>query len=353
MKSSIFSAFAAMTAVLSFQSCAEQNQIKTFDRPVRLYDVESMHVFERNYPGVVSSETTSNLAFKMSGQLIRLDVEDGMSVKKGDFIAKIDPIDFKLQVDAARAAYVNSKSQLERYERLVEKQAISRQEYEGVQATYRRDKSNYENARTMLRETELYAPFSGIIEHCYVDNFQRVQASETVVRLIDPNALQIDFTLPDNNIKLLKANDVKFYVTFEAFPTTMFEAKIKKIVEASPDGTGIPVSVVIDDKSFNTTEYTVRPGFSATVTLKITNEERKDYTSVPLSALRSSLTGDKADSVWVYNPQDSTVSLRGITTGELFGTNRIAVTSGLEPGEKVVTAGVYQLVEGQKVRPLK
>jgi len=350
MKGKISVAVAVAALVLS--SCAHKSEVVTFSRPVKLYTVESMRYFERNYPGVVKSEHISNLAFKMSGQLVKLNVENGQRVAKGELIAEIDPIDYNLQLDAARAAYVNSKSQLERYSRLIAKQAISQQEYESVQAAYKRDKSTYDNAASMVRETKLYAPFSGIIERRYVDNYQRVQPSEPVVRLIDPGALEVDFTLPENNIDLMKAVDKRFYITFEAYPAVKFKAKVTKFVDASPDGSGVPVTVALDDSAFDIAKYTVRPGFSAEVTLSIVNDEAEDLTAVPVTALRGGLTGS-ADSVWVYDKRDSTVTLHGISTGELFGKDMISVTSGLVPGDEVVTAGVYQLVNGEKVRPLR
>lgn len=349
MKKHIIAAIAALPALLS---CTGKSGVVTFSRPVKLYEVESMRFLERNYPGVVKSERTSNLAFKMSGQLVKLNVENGQRVAKGEFIAEIDPIDYNLQLDAARAAYINSKSQLERYSRLIAKQVISQQEYESVQAAYKRDKSNFDNAMSMVRETKLYAPFSGIIERRYVDNYQRVQPSEPVVRLIDPEALEVDFTLPENNIDLMKSGDKQFYITFEAYPATRFKAKVTKFVDASPDGSGVPVTVALDDPSFDIRKYTVRPGFSAEVTLSIVNDDAADITAVPVTALRGGLTGS-ADSVWIYNKRDSTVTLHGVTTGELFGKDMISVTDGLVPGDEVVTAGVYQLVEGEKVRPLR
>ncbi len=204
----------------------------------------------------------------------------------------------------------------------------------------------------MVRETKLYAPFSGIIERRYVDNYQRVQPSEPVVRLIDPEALEVDFTLPENNIDLMKSGDKQFYITFEAYPATRFKAKVTKFVDASPDGSGVPVTVALDDPSFDIRKYTVRPGFSAEVTLSIVNDDAADITAVPVTALRGGLTGS-ADSVWIYNKRDSTVTLHGVTTGELFGKDMISVTDGLVPGDEVVTAGVYQLVDGEKVRPLR
>lgn len=350
MKNSILLIVGVGAMLLS--SCARHVEPTTFQRPVKLYRVQSMRLFERTYPGVVKSRQTVTLAFKMSGQLINVGVTNGQKVDKGSLIAQVDPTDYRLALESARAAYLNSKSQLERYSRLITRQAISEQEYESAKAAYERDKSTYDNATDMLGQTKLFAPFSGIIENCYVDNYQRIQAAEPIVKLINPDNLEVNFTMPENNIDLMKAPRKEFFITLEAYPTVRFKAKVIKFVDASPDGVGVPVTVAFDDASFSAARYDVRPGFSADVTLSIVNDMLSDITAIPITALRSSLDG-KSDSVWVYNKADSTVTLKGIETGELFGKDMIAVTEGLVPGQEVVTAGVYQLVDGQKVKPLE
>lgn len=337
----------------SLASCSGKKQpVQTFERPVKLYTAESLRFLTRSYPGIVKAEQTSNLAFKMGGQLIKLNVENGQKVTKGEFIAQIDPIDYTLQLESAKAAYINSKSMLERYQRLVAKQAISQQEFESIQANYIRDKSNYENAVSMVGETKIYAPFSGIIEKRFVDNYQRVQPAEPVVKLINPSNLEVYFTLPENNISAMRNANKQFYVEFEAYPAQLFTAKVTKFVDASPDGSGVPVTVVVDDAAYNQQKYNIRPGFSCTVILKTENTDMRDVVSVPITAIKSNIETAK-DSVWVYNSAKKDVEIRGVKLGDLFGSDMVVIESGLEPGEKVVSAGVTQLVNGQQVNVLQ
>lgn len=333
-------------------SCGQEQQVTTFERPVKLYKVESLGYITKSYTGKVVAEQISNLAFKMGGQLVKLNVEDGQKVTKGEFIAEIDPIDYSLQLDAAKAAYINSKAQLERYQKLIAKQAISQQQLEGAQANYARDKSNYDNAISMVGETKIYAPFSGIIEKRLVDNFQRVQPAEPVVKLVNLNQLEVSFILPESNISYMSSPDKEFFVQFETYPDVQFKAKVTKFVESSPDGSGVPVTVVIDDSRFNLQTYNIKPGFSCMVFLKIKNTSLKDVTAVPITAIYSNL-GTTGDNVWVYNRATSTVELQKVSIGELFGKDMIVINSGLKPGDEIVSAGVSHVVNGQKVKVLK
>lgn len=346
--------FILLSAIVLSQivSCGQQQQVQTFIRPVKIYKTTSFDKLTTSYTGTLKSDEISNLAFKMSGQIIKLSVVDGQKVSKGTFIAEIDPIDQELQQESAKANFINSKSQLERFEKLVSKGAISQQQYESAQANFVRDKSAYENTTNMLSQTKIYAPFSGIIEKRFVENYQRIQATEPVVRIINPKNLEVVFTLPESNIRYMSATDKKFYVEFEDYPQKRFIARLSKFVDSSVDGSGVPVTIVIDDPAFNILEYFVRPGFSCTVFLEINNTKLTGATSVPISAIYSSLDSGK-QSVWVYDPTTSTVKLKPVTIDGLYGKDLVIIKNGINPGDDVVTAGIYQLVDGQQVKLLK
>ena len=86
--------------------------------------MESLGAINKLYTGVVEAEEYSNLAFKLSGPLIAMNVDEGQKVKKGQVVAAVDPLDYRLQFEANKAAYLTAKSQLERNKRLLSMQAI-------------------------------------------------------------------------------------------------------------------------------------------------------------------------------------------------------------------------------------
>lgn len=349
----IFKLLTVTLVSLMFFSCkTTETKVLTFERPVKLYKTESLEYFTTSYVGTVKSDEISNLAFKTGGHITKLSVVEGQAVRKGQFIAEIDPIDYNLQKVAAEAAFVNSKSILERFENLIAKDAISRQQYESAQANFMRDKSNYENAVSLVKETKIYAPFSGIIEKKFVDNYQRVQATEAIVRLINPSNLEVSFTLPESNISYMSAKAKSFFVEFEQYPGIQFSAKVTKFVDSSVDGSGVPVTVVIDDPRFDLTKYIIRPGFSCMAFLRIENESKAGVTYIPLSALYNN-PNTNTNGVWVYNPKSGTVELTDVQVGELFGSDNIIINSGITPNQDIVSAGIYSLVNGQKVKVLK
>lgn len=335
----------------ALMSCSQPPLKEQGPRPVKLAEVTALDVVEKSFSGVVSPDQFSDLAFKMSGPLISLNVDEGQKVRTGQIVAEIDPQDFKWEYEAKKASFQTAEAQLQRAEKLLSKQAISKQEYESTEASYSNAKAAFEYAQNQLAQTKLRAPFDGFIQKKYVENYQKVQAGQGIVCLINPNKLQIQYTMPENNITYF-STPYTIYVEFDNYKGIRFKAKVKEYVEASPDGSGVPVFLYIDDPRFNLDQYKVAVGFSCRVILNIENDSfSKGAVLIPLSAIvADEETNDKT--VFVYNNQTKKVERRKIVESELIGKDDVVVTEGLQPGDRVVTAGATRLVNGQEVKVL-
>ena len=173
-------------------------------RTVKVANVESSTEIKKDFSGVVEAVEYVKLAFRVSGQIVELPVIEGQKVKKGDLIAKIDPREISLQYAADKASYETASAQLDRNKRLLEKQAVSKQDYEVCVANYEKAKSAYDLSTNNMNDTYLVAPFNGSIERRYVENFQRVNSGEGIVQLVNTNKLRIKFIMPDSYLYLLK-----------------------------------------------------------------------------------------------------------------------------------------------------
>lgn len=329
-------------------SCKQPAVQEQFPRPVKVTDVTALSVVEKSFSGVVTPDQFSDLAFKMSGPLISLSVDAGQKVRAGQVIAEIDPLDYKWEYEAKQASYQTAQAQLQRAEKLLSKQAISRQEYESTQAAYSNAKAAYEYAQNTYEQTRLRAPFDGFIQKKYVENYQKVQAGQAIVNLINPNKLLIQFTMPENNVIYL-TDPHKLYVEFDTYKGIWFKTRIKEYVEASPDGTGVPVWLYIDDPAFNLDKYKVAVGFSCRVILKAENEQLLATSLIPLSAV---VAQDGSDEKGVFVVKGDRVEYRAIREEGLIGKDGVIVSEGVSPGEKVVVAGATRLVNGQQVKIL-
>ena len=319
-------------------------------RPVKVATVESLGTTDKSFSGVVMPDQYSNLAFKVGGPLIAMNVVEGERVKKGDVVAEIDPIDYRLQYEAKRSSYLTAKSQLERAEKLLAKDAISRQDFESTRAAFDNAKAAFENAESLLGETKLRAPFSGFIQKKFVENYQKVQPGTSVVCLIDPKLLQIRFIMPEANMEYF-LSEPKLYVEFQNYKGVYFKTRVKEFVPASTDGSGVPVFLYVDDERFNLKDYNVAVGFTCRVILRHDNPGSSDACVVPISSIVA-VEENRNPHLFVYNDEKGAVELREVEQDGVTGRGSVIISKGLKAGEQVVIAGSTRLIDGQKVKLL-
>ncbi len=313
-------------------------------RVVRVEVAEYARYVNKDFAGLSTADDATNLAFKIAGQVLAVPVVKGDSVARGALLAVLDPRDVELQVEATRSAFEEARSRLERTKRLLDHDAVSQQEYESAQTLYSQARSAYDNSSDLLKDTRLRAPFSGVVERTYVDAFQRVSAGQTILRLVNPVSTTVGFTIPESGLPQLARKSTVFSVRFDNFRNVEFVAEVKDFARTSSDASGFPVSLRL--LGVDSKRYHIIPGMSCTVTMR-TLDELPDAVSLPISSIYAPMEG--GDYVWVVDLTD-VVSLRKVRIGEIFGRDRVLVDSGVKPGERVVTAGVYRLKEGEKVR---
>jgi len=337
---------------LLLAACGRKSAAPTFPRPVKVYTAHAVDMINRDFAALAVADDATNLAFKVSGQVISFDVTEGRSVSKGEVVAQINPRDYQLQYDAQRSAYMTAKTQFERMERLLARQAVSRSEYEVAQTAFINARSAYENSADILSDTKLRTPLAGIVEKKYVDTYQRVQAGEPIVRIVNPVSRTVKFTMPESGVYLLSLPGAKFSVEFDNYKSVFFNAVLKDYVPTSSDGTGVPVSLKLDDRRLDApTKYIISPGMTCIVSMRVLNPELEGMVAVPLTAVFAP-DGTDRQYVWTVDSLDC-VRLEPVSLGELYGRDMVLIRGGVKPGQNVVSAGVYRLSDGEKVEILK
>jgi RND family efflux transporter MFP subunit len=303
-----------------------------------------LHAITRDFAALSTADDAVNLAFKLSGRVVDVPVAKGMSVKEGELLARLDSRDVELQLSAAKAAYDEALSRLKRAERLLSHDAISEQEVEALQNAVTQAKTAYDNAEQTLRETRITAPFSGVVEYVAVDTYQRVASGETILRLVKPESNTVSFTAPESLISSLSQPTTRYRVLFDAYPNVYFDATIKSFARTSSDALGFPVSLRLTN--VDRTRYTISPGMTCVAMVSV-KEDDAHAVALPLTAIYAPIGG--YDSVWIVD-NDGRVHRRRVQLGGLTGSSDVIVLEGVVVGEKVVSAGVYKLTEGEKVK---
>ena len=205
-------------------ACSRKTPAPAVVRPVKVATAAGAGLIDKDFAGMATPDDAVNLAFKVAGQVLDVPVSQGAGVKKGELLAELDPRDIELQVAATR-------SQQQRMQRLLEHEAVSRQEAEAAATRYAQARSTYENTLDLLKDTRLKAPFAGVVERKYVDNFERVQAGQPILRLVNPVTSTVQFTLPENALPLLRDSSTRFTVAFDNYRGAAIPARLKEYVE--------------------------------------------------------------------------------------------------------------------------
>ncbi|MCG6190389.1 efflux RND transporter periplasmic adaptor subunit [Maribellus maritimus] len=292
--------------------------------------------------GKIKEKSLTSLSFRVGGPLKKLNVKQGDYVRTGQVVAEIDDRDYQLQVETSKAQFEQVEGEYKRYKQLVGQKKIPENTFEKIKSGYLMAKTAYENAQNQLNDTKLKAPFSGFIYEKFVENYQTVGAGIPIVSIIDNSHLEVVASVAESQLNRIKSDKKSFLdvenAGIEKLPVQLFSVSEK----AMQDGL-YEVKFSFENKK----DFKVAPGMTAEVTIYCQSGENQ------LSVASTAIFHEKTSTyVWIYNSSTSQVEKRQVKIS-LDGSNgRVNISSGLNNGEKVVTAGVHYLVEGQKVKPL-
>ncbi len=346
-----FAMLLALLLVMPLTGCRKEKAGKksAVVRPVKLTTVKEVGLnLQRTFPGTVRAARRSVLSFKVSGPLVKLPVEEGQFVKKGDLIAQIDQRDYIIAVDAALARFREAEQQFMRYKELYAKKQVSKADYDRYRAARDVAKAQLADARNALGDTTLKAPFDGVISKRYVENYYKVQAKEPIVNLQDISEIEILVNVPELVIADIRSrNSVILKGYFEFLPGKSFPLKVKEF-STQADPATLTYQVVLIMK--RPEGANILPGMTGWVNyVQDTDSRKASRITIPAIAVLDA-PGDHPY-VWVYDEKAGVVHKREVKISSLDGSADIIIEKGLKPGEKVVIAGVTKLKEGEKVRP--
>lgn len=344
--------FLCFFALLFLTSCGEEQSETQAEiaKPVKTVTItDKQFVESRIFPGKVEAGKEAKLSFQISGKLVELNVKQGQTVNQGDIVAKIDPTDFQLKVNEAKANRDEAKVAFERAAALVKKDIVSKAEYDKKKATYDIAEANLKLAEQNLNYTILYAPYSGVIADTYPDAFEFLNAKEPIVLLQDLSELDITIDVPENIVIGIREKEViSRSVEFDAAPGKTFEITYKKHELQADDATQT-YRVYFTMPRPETLE--VLPGMTASVKVKFRdkNQAIAQY-KIPSSAVFADEEGKKF--IWIIDPQTKRLKSAEVFVGDLLDQS-IIIQSGLNVGDQVVIAGVHLLQENQLVKALE
>jgi multidrug efflux system membrane fusion protein len=321
-------------------------------RPVKLMTIGGLEGgVERTFPGRVSAGQQVNLAFRVGGPLIELSIDEGQAVKKGQVVARIDPRDFQIRVNSARAQFEKAEADIERLAALYEKDAASKAQLDQARAVRDVAKASLDDADADLGDTRLRAPFAANVGEKFVKNFQDVQQKEPIVSLVGLDTVEIGVDLPEGIVARLRMGEdkqVEVIARFEAAPDREFALEITELAsQADPRTQTYKATLVMPQPD----GLNVLPGMTAEVVARVEDSGELEQ-AIVIPAVAVGANDDGSSYVWVVDTEAMTTHRRVVTTGELFGTDRIRIVDGIEGGETIAVSAVSRLREGMAIRKM-
>jgi membrane fusion protein (multidrug efflux system) len=298
--------------------------------------------WQSNINAIATLSANQGIAIKpeINGQVIAVYFRSGDHVKAGTPLIQIDPAILQAQVDAAKAKLLLSKANYQRTAILFKKHVFAQADLDNALSVYRANQADLANARAQRNETLISAPFDGRLGLRDVDKGAYVNAGETITTLNDINPLRVDFKIPEVYVGRLSVGE-KILIHSHAYPNQTFQGEIYALdsqIDPNTRSINVRASVANPDEK-------LLPG--AFVDVKVETGMPQKWISIPETAI---LYDDKGE--YVYR----VIKKLPVKTPVILGPRKngmVAVTSGLQVGDKVITTGAFKVIPGEPVMAVK
>ncbi|WP_313474794.1 efflux RND transporter periplasmic adaptor subunit [Stutzerimonas kunmingensis] len=343
----------AILAALKFNSIYQQ--IQQFQAPKPAIDVETELARRMDWQsrlpaiGTLKASQGIDLSVEIAGTITDVQFQSGERVSKGQAIVLLDSEMEEASLASAEADLNLSRLEFQRARSLLDRQAISRSEYDRLNAESQKAAASVAQLRASLSKKRILAPFSGTIGIRQVDVGDYIAAGTPIATLQDLTTLYVDFFLAEQHVPLLKLGQ-RVQLQVAAYPGERFEGVISALnpkVETTTRNVQVRAELGNPDGR-------LLPGMFADLQVLLPTETAQVV--VPETAITYTLYGNSVLLVTEGTPPEGVssdepylvVERRFVTTGERRD-GLTVVLDGLEGGEQVITAGQLKLDSGTHV----
>lgn len=343
-------------------SCQEKKDIQEEIRPVLTEQVE---VYSGRPPMIFSGFSKSqkfiNVSFRVGGLIEKFPIRVGDRLRKGDLIAKLDESDFRLHVQKSEATLEETLAQLRRasaqYKRiktLYESESASRDELDTARASFESARAAVEQASSEfdLSKKELsYTVLTAESDNCEVaekdvEINENVAPGQTITMLTCGTTLEVEIAVPESEIARIGQGDL-VDVFFNTLPNEIFKGTVQEVGVSSSEGSTFPVTITLLRQ-----DERLRSGMAVKAVIPQQEIHGTHFIIAPLEAVGEDVNGNF---VYIFKEESGGIGIAHkvyVKIGELLPQG-IEITSGLNPNEELIIAGLRYLSDGRKVKRLK
>ncbi len=289
-----------------------------------------------NITGTILADESVLLNSEVAGKVSEILFDEGQSIKKGKLLVRLNDDEIKADLDRLRFILKLNKDNEYRQKQLLEKEAISQEEYETALTTLNTSQAEIRVLQARLDKHYIRAPFDGIVGLRSISVGSFLNPGNPIAELSRINPIKIEFNVPSKYLQLVNVGDqISFRV--DAYPDESFNGKIYAVEpQIDPQTRSIRIRAKADND-----ENKLFPGQFASITLIL--EVIPNALLIPTEAVIPELNGKR---VFLY--KNGVVGSQSVVTG-LRSEEYVEVVEGLNPEDTVITSGILQINQGSEV----
>ena len=306
-------------------------------------------------PGRVAAHRTADVRPQVNGIILRRLFVEGSEVKAGQQLYQIDAAPYKALYDSAVAAEASAKALEERDKPLVERQLVSKQDYDNSLAAYLQAQAAVETARINLVYTKVLSPITGRISRSFVTEGALVTANQAAalatVQQLEP--VYVDVTQPSTTLLRLKREAAAGLLKRNEAGKTQVRLRLEDGTDYAHPGTLEFSEVTVDQGTGSVTLRALMPNPERLLLpgMFVREEIQEGVREAAVLAPQQGVSHDqKGDANALVVGTDDIVQLRPLQVERAVG-DQWVVSSGLKAGDRVIVEGIQSAKPGSKVVP--
>ena len=282
-----------------------------------------------------------NFAAENSGRVVRVLVDEGSSVRKGQTLAIIKTDLLSIDLETAQAAYQNALRDKQRYESAFQTGGVTQQQLDGARLQLENAEARVRQASVRVSDANIRSSINGIVNKRYIEPGAVVNPGTQLFELVDVSRLKLALTVNETQVANLKLGD-KVDVKASVFPDKNYSGTVTFIAPKADASLNFPVEIEIGSNPGNL----LKAGMYGTAVFSFGNAA--PVVVVPRSAFVGSVSTNQVFVVEGGN----TARLRNVVAGRVLG-DKVEILQGLNEGETIITSGQINLADGSKISPIK
>lgn len=290
----------------------------------------------QSYTGTYEPNKESKISSDIQGKIMKVFVDAGSVVHKGEAIIQLDNSLLKLQLEAVNIQIEGLEADVKRYTILANADAIQGVQLEKTILGLKTAKVQRATLLEQMNKTTITAPFGGIVTAKLTEEGAYAAPGMPLIQITDISKLKFTINVPENELSQFKINQV-YSLSADIYPETPLSGKVILIGSKANMGKSFPVQFTLN----NTSDFKIKSGISGKVQLK--NDTESKHIIIPASCIVGTNIQPQ-----VYTVKNGKAILQDIHVASRFQ-NKVLVSSGLNVGDNVITNGFINLFDGANV----